>query len=272
MNNPEISVIMSVYNADNYQILLDSVNSILDQTFSNFEFIICDDGSTNNKTGKYLEKIRKLDNRIKVIGYKNNKGPAYCRNVCIRNAKGNYIAFQDDDDRSEKNRLEIEYNFLKKNPSYSFVGTIANVFEKDRIWGQFALPEKPTKKDFLWNSPFLNPSMMFRKSILQEAKGFRVSEETRRAEDYDLFMRLYAKGYKGYNIQKILFNYRINIDDEKKKKYRSMKDRINEAKVRHRGFKILHLGYRSVPYVIKPIIIGLIPAPIFYEIRKKQYR
>ncbi len=83
------------------------------------------------------------------------------------------------------------------------------------------------------------------------------------------FFRLYAKGYKGYNIQEILFNYRIDIENEKHKKYRPMKDRINEAKVRYGGFKALHLGYRSIPYVIKPIIIGLIPAPIFLRDKEK---
>ncbi|NRO76638.1 putative glycosyltransferase EpsE [Lactobacillus helveticus] len=178
----------------------------------------------------------------------------------------------DDDDFSKKERLEKEVNFLDKHPEYSFVGTIANVFDKNKIWGTFRLPEKPQKSDFLWNSPFLNPSMMFRADALKAVHGFRVTKETRRAEDYDLFFRLYAKGYKGYNIQEILFNYRIDIENEKHKKYRPMKDRINEAKVRYGGFKALHLGYRSIPYVIKPIIIGLIPAPIFYEIRKKQYR
>ena len=268
---PKISVIMSVYNADNYDILISSVQSILNQDFKDFEFIICNDGSSNNKTNEYLKMIKELDPRIKIIGYKKNMGLAYSRNQCIKICNGKYIAFQDDDDKSEKNRLRIEYDFLEKNQNYSFVGTTANVFEKDKIWGKFDLPEKPVRKDFLWNSPFLNPSMMFRKSVLQEIGGFRVSKETKRAEDYDLFMRLYSKGYKGYNIQQRLFNYRINIDNEKKKKYRPMKDRISEAKVRYRGFKLLHLGYKSIPYVIKPIIVGLIPTSIFYKIRKRQY-
>ena len=69
---PEVSVIMSVYNADNYDILVNSVNSILDQSFKDFEFIICDDGSSNVETRKFLKKINELDYRIKIIGYDQN--------------------------------------------------------------------------------------------------------------------------------------------------------------------------------------------------------
>lgn len=268
---PLVSVIMSVFNVKKYEYLLNSVNSILNQTYKNFEFIICDDGSTDSKTKEYLERISKLDSRIKIIGYKKNHGLGYSRNECIKFSKGRYIAFQDDDDFSKKERLEKEVNFLDKHPEYSFVGTIANVFGKNKIWGTFRLPEKPQKSDFLWNSPFLNPSMMFRADALKAVHGFRVTKETRRAEDYDLFFRLYAKGYKGYNIQKKLFNYRIEIEKEKNKKYRPMHDRINEAKIRMEGYKGLGISVIGIPFVIKPILIGLIPHKIFYLIRKRQY-
>ena len=268
---PEVSVIMSVYNADNYNILVDSVNSILNQSFKDFEFIICDDGSSNRETRRFLKKINDLDSRIKIIGYDQNRGLAYSRNQCIKISRGKYIAFQDDDDISEPNRLKEEVTFLNNHQQYGFVGTIANVFNKDGTWGKFETPERPTKKDFLWNSPFLNPSMMFRTNILKNIGGFRVTKETRRAEDYDLFFRLYAKGYKGYNIQKKLFNYRIEIEKERNKKYRPMHDRINEAKIRMEGYKGLGISVIGIPFVIKPILIGLIPHKIFYLIRKRQY-
>lgn len=203
----KVSVIMSVYNVDNYDVLLASVKSILNQSFKDFEFIICDDGSTNGVTQEYLSKLKKLDKRIRIIGYKTNRGLGYSRNQCISLSKGKYIAFQDDDDVSEPQRLEEEVVFLNKHEQFSFVGTIANVFNKDGVWGEYRIPEKPQRKDFLWNSPFLNPSMMFRAAVLKNINGFKVSTENKRAEDYDLFFRLYAKGYKGYNIQRKLFNY-----------------------------------------------------------------
>lgn len=267
---PKISVVMPVFNVEK-NVLLASTESILKQSFKDIELIICDDGSTNVNTKRALQEISKLDSRIKVLGYKVNHGQAFARNKCIETAQGQYVAFQDSDDISEPNRLEEEYVFLREHTEYGFVGSIGNVFEKNKVWGRFNVPERPIKNDFLWNSPFLNPSMLFKTDVLKKVHGFKVSKETLRAEDYDLFFRLYAAGYKGYNIQHALVNYRIDIQNEKHKKYRPMSDRINEAKVRYSGFKSLNLGLKSIPYVVKPIIIGLIPTNIFYKIRKRQY-
>lgn len=268
---PIISVVMPVYNPNNYKQLLKSVNSVLNQSYQDFELIICDDGSTNEKTKIYLQKIGKIDSRIRIIGYKHNRGAAYSRNQCIKLAKGKYIAFQDDDDISCKNRLEVEKEFLDKNSEYDFVGSKGKVFDHSKIWGEYSVPEKPQNKDFLWNSPFLNPSMMFRKEALKEVNGFRVAPETQRVEDYDLFFRLYANNYKGYNIQRDLVYYRIEIENEKGKKYRSFSNRISESRVRYKGYKRMHILLRGFPFVIKPLIVGMIPAKVFYYIRKKKY-
>ncbi|HJC99548.1 MAG TPA: glycosyltransferase [Candidatus Dwaynia gallinarum] len=266
-----VSVIMPVYNVENYQVLVASVESILKQTLQDFELIICNDGSSNKKTHFFLKKIKKLDSRIKIISYRHNRGAAYCRNVGIKVSQGKYIAFQDDDDISAPSRLKKEVDFLESHKEYSYVGTNANVFYKRKIWGEYVVPKIPRKRDFLWSSPFINPSILFRANVLKSIGGFRISEETKTSEDYDLFLRLYAKGYYGFNIQEKLFNYRIEIEEERKKKYRSMRDRIREAKIRFKGFKLLHLGIVAFPFVLKPIIIGLIPKKIFYLIRKKQY-
>ncbi|MFM9597053.1 glycosyltransferase family 2 protein, partial [Streptomyces scabiei] len=102
----KVSVIMSVYNADNYDVLLASVKSILNQSFRDFEFIICNDGSSNTQTEKYLSIIKNLDPRIRIIGYKKNMGLAYSRNQCIKVCQGKYIAFQDYDDISAPDRLK----------------------------------------------------------------------------------------------------------------------------------------------------------------------
>lgn len=268
---PEISVIMSVFNAKDYDVFYRSISSILNQSYSNFEFIICNDGSTNKQTALFLNKIKEIDSRIKIIGYKKNRGLAYSRNKCISIAQGKYIAFQDDDDISCKNRLEVEKEFLDKNSEYDFVGSKGKVFDHSKIWGEYSVPEKPQNKDFLWNSPFLNPSMMFRKEALKEVNGFRVAPETQRVEDYDLFFRLYANNYKGYNIQRDLVYYRIEIENEKGKKYRSFSNRISESRVRYKGYKRMHILLRGFPFVIKPLIVGMIPAKVFYYIRKKKY-
>lgn len=269
---PLVSVIMSVYNTKNYEELLNSVNSILAQTFKDFEFIICDDGSTFPETKKYLKKLEELDSRIRIIGYDNNRGLAYSRNECLKYCNGKYIALQDDDDISEPQRLQKEIDFFKKNPGFSFVGTNANIIDHSGIIGKYEVPQFPTKIDFLWNSPFINPTVMFKKSVLKTINGYNTSKMVNRVEDYELFFRLYANGYEGYNIQKNLFNYRIEIEKEKRRKYRSIKDRFHEAYVRARGYKELHLFFRGIPFVIKPILISMIPSGLFYRIRKNEFK
>lgn len=267
---PKVSIIMSVYNCKDFSALKRSILSIVNQTFSDWEFIIYNDGSKDKgKTTRFLNNIKDLDKRIKIIDNPDNHGLAYAKNQMIKVASGKYITAQDDDDVSMEERLSKEVEFLDQHPEYAFVGTVATVFDHAGTWGHYDLEEKPTKNTFLWNSPFLHPSVMFRKEVLDVVGGYRVSWETMRAEDYDLFMRLYSLGYKGYNIQEDLYKYRIENDPNKK--YRPMRSRLQEAKVRWHGFKKLGILAKGLPYVAKPVLIGLIPQKIFYLIKKNRY-
>lgn len=265
---PKVSVIMGVYNCKNYELLDQSIDSILKQTFQDFEFIICNDGSTNG-TLEYLKSIESKDKRIKILSYEENRGLNYALNTCLEKATGEYIARQDDDDISAPDRLEKEIEFLDNNPKYAIVGTLADVFDDDGIWGKYDNPERPSKNDFYWNSPFMHPTIMIRKEAYDAVNGYRISKETRRCEDIDLFMRMYAAGYEGYNIQKRLYSYRMVNDP--KIKYRPMKYRIDEAIVKYKGYKAMGNLLCGLPYVVKPILVGMLPQKILYQIKKKRY-
>ncbi len=264
----KVSVIMGVYNCNDTDGLYKSVDSIIKQTYTDWEFIICNDGSTDN-TLVTLREIEKLDKRIKVLTYENNRGLAYALNTCLKEAKGIYIARMDDDDISRPDRLEKQIEFLDKNGNIAFTGSIANVFNKDGIWGMLKMPEYPAKEDFLWNIPFIHPSMVFRKEALEGVGGYNIEPVNRRCEDYTLVMEMYSKGYRGYNFQEPLIDYRIDNGD---KKYRLMKDRVHEAIVRYRGYKINGMLLKGIPYIIKPLIVGMIPQTVFREIKKVQYK
>ncbi len=266
---PKISVIMGVYNCKSFDMLKKSVESIINQTFTDWEFIICDDGSTNNTT-EMLEEIKKLDSRIKVVGYKENKGLHTALNTCIAAAHGEYIARQDDDDISEPHRFEEQMKFISENPQYDIVGADAVVFDEQGEWGKYEVVAEPQKKDFLWNNPFIHPVTIMKKASLDKVGGYRASKETRILEDYDLFMRMYAQGMKGANIQEYLYQYRVARNINKKR--RPMKERINEAKVRYKGFKAMGISVKGIPYVVKPVILGLIPTKIFNKITEKKYK
>ena len=207
-----------------------------------------------------------MDPRIKIIHNDRNYGLAYSLNHCVDVAKGKYIARMDDDDISDTNRLYQEVAFLEQNNKYAFVGCNAYVIDdKDIIIGHKKMIEKPSKNDFLFNSPFIHPTIMIRKSALESIGGYRVATETRRAEDYDLWMRLYEAGMNGYNIQEELFCYREDVLSLKKRKY---KYRIDEAVVRYIGFKKLGLFPRGLFYVIKPLFVGLLPSRLVQFIKK----
>lgn len=167
---PTVSVIMGVYNCKNIGLLKKSVDSIINQTFQDWEFLICNDGSTDD-TFLELKKLESMDSRIKVLTYEKNRGLNHALNVCIQAAKGEYIARQDDDDISKPNRFQKQVEFLESHLQYSILGTCADVFDDDGIWGKYEVIERPEETDFFWNSPFMHPTMMMRKRDILTGGG-----------------------------------------------------------------------------------------------------
>ncbi|HDR7894654.1 MULTISPECIES: glycosyltransferase family 2 protein [Bacillus] len=262
---PKVSIIMGVYNTPDEEMLSLAVNSIINQTYSNWEFIICDDGSTDN-TWDILCKLATQDSRIVLIKNEKNMGLAATLNNCINVSNGEYIARQDADDYSEVNRFEKQVEFLESNLEYSIVGSRANVFDDKKIWSVRGKEGRVENRDFLFGTPFLHPTVMMRKADLVKCEGYKVSRETLRTEDYDLFMRMYAAGMRGYNLSECLFYYREDREAYNKRKYRY---RIDEAIVRYKGFKTLKLMPIGLLYVLKPLIIGLIPATCMHYLKNK---
>lgn len=263
MVNPKVSIIMGVLNAEKR--VIDSVKSIQNQSFENFEFIICDDGSSDN-TVKILKNIAKKDKRIIVIENENNIGLARTLNKCIDIAKGEYIARMDDDDFSYEDRIKLQVEFLDNNLEYAFVSSAIDSYDGENVLSNIKLRcKEPKKEDFLWGNCFVHPATMFRADKLKEVGGYRVAKETRRAEDYDLFMRMYENGMKGFNIEIPLLRYYINPVAMKKRKYIY---RVDEVIVRYKGFKSLGLLPKGLVYVIKPLVVGLIPNGILYNVKK----
>ena len=266
--NPMVSVIMGVYNPDK-KYLLDSINSILNQTFQDFEIIICDDGSTTNVD--ILKKIERMDNRIKIFKNSNNMGLAHALNICITNSKGRYLVRQDADDISDKYRIEKQVEFLEENIEFAFVGANVNyIDEYNNIWGHYNLKNEPKREDFVFRVPFMHGAVAYRREIFDSKDNYyRVIKQTRRCEDYDLFMRLYAKGYKGCNIQEYLYNVR---EDKNALKRRKFIYRIDEIIIRKEGFKSLKLRRIYYIFILKPIIIGIIPNYILIKLKDIIYK
>lgn len=263
-----ISVIMSVYNSKNLILLRKSIESILNQTYRDIEFLICDDNSTNEEIGKILMFYSNIDNRIKIIKNKKNMGLAFSLNACLKIAQGDYIARQDDDDISFNCRLEEEYKYIRNN-QLDFVGCNLNLIRDNKVWGQREHPINPSKFDLARGPMFSHPTLLISRNALFAVDGYTVSKDTLQCEDYDLYMKLYSKGFSGGNLQKILYNYSQNINTLKKRKF---SDRISEMKIRFKGFKILKLPFYYYIYVFKPLLSFFVPAKVKLIRCKKKFK
>lgn len=205
--NPVVSVVMATFN-ESAEIIKKSIESILNQTFTNFELLIIDD-STKEETKMVIDSFSE-DVRVRVIRGKKRIGFAKGLNLGFSQAKGQYIARIDGDDISIKNRLELQVNYLKKHPNISVVGgSMYIINETDQI---ISKRKYPTSKLMLkcfstFRNPLAHPTVMIRKVCVD--KGFYYDESFCKAEDLELWLRLQKNGYHIANMPIFLINYRI---------------------------------------------------------------
>lgn len=200
---PKVSVIMSVYNGEKY--LREAIESILNQTFTDFEFIIVIDPSIDNS----LEIIQSYDDeRIKIINNEKNIGLTKSLNKALKIAKGEYIARQDADDISLPNRFEEQITYLERYLEVALLGTSAyKIDENGKIIEKFTALAKPTIKDLFKSNQFYHGSVMLRKGIINELGDY--NELITYPQDYELWLRI-AKHYKVANLTQLLYKWRFH--------------------------------------------------------------
>jgi len=203
-----VSVVMSVFNADKQ--VDRAIESILNQTLKNFEFIIVNDAS-RDKTSTIVRRYAKKDKRIRLINNDRNLKIAHSLNIGVSNAKADLIARMDADDISHPERLEMQYAFLKQHPNVAIVGTNISISDKNgnEIWKR----EYPTlstelKKVMLRYAPFAHPTVMFLKKVFDEFGGY--DPKMIPCEDIDFWFRIGTK-YDFGNIPKSLLKYSLSV-------------------------------------------------------------
>ncbi len=259
--DPTVSVIMGVRNGGKG--LASAIDSILVQTIQSLEFIICDDGSTDN-TRQQIARYAADDGRILMICHDMNQGLAPTLNHCLHMARGRYIARMDADDLSHPQRLERQITYLENHPQIAFVGCLALLRRNGAIVGKRSFPEYPIVRDFYINQPFLHPTLVFRREALEAVAGYSENKHCILCEDYDLLLRLYTEGYLGANIQETLFTYTLPITAKGNRKIRH---RWNEVVTRWQRFQELGLLPWVLPWVIKPLVVGLLPEGILSAVK-----
>jgi glycosyltransferase involved in cell wall biosynthesis len=201
-----ISVIMSVYNGENY--LREAVDSILAQTFTCFEFIIIDDGSTDG-TANILREYQ--DERIILLVNNQNNGLSFSLNRGIDEARGKYIARMDSDDISSPDRFKIQVQFLDENPSIDVVGSWGEIIDRNshltgEIW-KYPSSSMVLRWVTFFYDPIMHPSVMMRRRIFDLGNKYEVIHKV--AQDYGLWLRLNTN-FRFSNIQSVLLKYRYH--------------------------------------------------------------
>ena len=190
----KVSVIMGLYNCE--LTLRESLDSILNQTYKNWEVIMCDDGSSDNTYNLAAQYANLFPTKFILLKNEKNKGLNFTLNKCLGYATGEYIARMDADDISISNRFEIQVDGLEKRGEISLVSSLMIFFDEKAEWGKGGGVEFPQKRDFIRGTPFCHAPVMIRKEVLQKVGGYSEGKFLLRVEDYHLWFKIYEKGYK----------------------------------------------------------------------------
>jgi len=218
-NNPFVSVLMGAYNAEKYIGL--AIESILNQTYKNFEFVIVEDCSTD-KTWDIIQKYAKRDKRIITIKNERNLNLAGSLNKGLKLCKGKYIVRMDADDWSYPDRIEKQVKFMENNPDVVVSGgslLICDEKLQEKGVRKYPLTDSEIKKIILRFNPVPHPASIWRKETINKTQGYPSKIGT--SEDYALILDISQYG-KLANIEDILIKYRIHKKSATNAKMRLM--------------------------------------------------
>lgn len=233
MKKPTISVIMSVYNTQ-LSYLQDSVFSILNQTYKDFEFIIVDDAS-EIRIDKLIQDFN--DKRIRLIRNEENIGLTKSLNKAIKLSRGKYIARMDADDISNKDRFELQVKYLEGNRDIGVLGTQAKTIGEKFFSMKHPTEHEKIKTHLMFNSALIHPSVMVRAEILKENL---YDEKYIKGQDYELWSRLIWQT-KFSNIDQPLLEYRVHSEQATQRERKSQSETANQ--VRKRMLSLLSKTY-----------------------------
>lgn len=248
---PKLSVIMGTYNCKDTISL--ALKSILGQTYTDWECIICDDGSDDG-TYELLKQAVSTNPKFKLLKNERNLGLAATLNRCIDHTRGEYLVRHDGDDFSSPDRFKEQAEFLDSNKDVSVLGTYAGLFDGENFWGHLKPPFKPRIMDWIRGMCVIHASVFMRKSDILDIGKY--DDKAIRLEDYDLWARLVSKGYSIRTLEKTLYFIRWSKATYARRK---LKFRIAETVIRFNSFRRLKASPFLYIYTVRPLLIGLIP-------------
>lgn len=258
---------MGIYNCAGT--LPEAIDSILAQTYTNWELILCDDGSADNTCAVAESYRQRFPEKIILLQNERNMGLNFTLNRCLSQANGEFIARMDGDDLCSADRFEKEIRVLLDNPQVAVVGSQTIHFDEAGIWGTGNHKTFPQKEDLVSGPPFTHATCMMRRSIIEKIGGYTEDPKYLRVEDFDLWVKLYAAGYRGMNLNESLYYFR---DDRNAISRRKFRYRINEARVICKAIRLLKLPIWNYIYAFRPIIIGLLPTWLYELLHRLRHK
>lgn len=253
---PKVSVIMSVYNDKHY--VKDTIKSVLNQTFGDFEFIIINDGSTDG-TQEILENYARKDERITILVNEDNMGLTRSLNRGIENSKGEYIARIDAGDICRPSRLEKQVKFLDENGDVYIIGSYHYwINEKGRIIGEYRFPtvRKQIKKNlFGFASIAAHPALMTRRELFKKTGLYDVSYST--SMEYELYIRTIKNGWEITNIPEFLVYVLRREKGISESKIKTIF--VNQFRIKARYLPSL-LNFRNFAYTVASLFLVFVPS------------
>ena len=247
-----------------------AIHCILQQTYQNWELILCDDGSSDDTFSVAEQFCRAYPDKICLLRNDKNIGLNATLNRCLAEARGDYIARMDGDDTCSPNRFEEEVAALINHPEYAIVSTDMTFFDEQGTWGRTHAQERPSKNSIVKDTPFCHAACMVRREAYEAVGGYSVDKKLLRVEDYHLWVKMYEKGFRGMNLSKPLYQMRDDRDAQNRKRFRY---RINEAYVKALAIQKLNLSPINYIYCLRPILVGLLPSGLFrylHKMKRKQ--
>lgn len=208
-----VSVIMSIY-SEKERWLKESIDSVLNQSYTNFEFIIINDNPERKLNTSILNNFKLIDKRIIVINNQKNFGLTKSLNIGLKIAKGEYIARMDADDICNLNRLKKQVFFLELHKDIGFCGSYVKLFSDDlSIFNKklmYPVNDKQIRVQMLFSNALAHPTIMLRKALFMKNNALNYNESLKRAQDYDIWSRALVFT-KGFNMPEFLLDYRISV-------------------------------------------------------------
>ena len=262
-----VSIIMGIYNcADTLE---EAIDSILQQTYPEWELIMCDDGSTDDTYAVADRYRQQYPDRIVLLKNGENKKLAFTLNHCLQHARGYYVARMDGDDISLPERLAREVAYLEAHPDIQVVGTGMQRFDEQGYGAAVFTPEHPTPETMKTSVPFFHATIMTYKSVYDALGGYTVARHTERSQDWELWFRFFSKGFRGDNLQEALYLVR---EDRNAVKRRSFSSRLKTIKSTFIGYRMLGFPPRAYIRPLLGLLKGLVPSGLVLKYRKRQAR